>query len=208
MRDLIVVGAGGHGRETLDIIEAINAVDPTWSFLGFTNDGDFVADRVDRRAARVLGPTDLLAEADAFYVIGIGDSAARERLDQLLTGWARTAATLVHPTATIASDNRIADGVLVAAGARVTTNVTLGRHVHLNVNSVVSHDCVVGDYATLSPGVLINGSVELGRGVFLGTGAIVTPGISIGDWAVIGAGAVVVDDVPPGVVVKGVPGRW
>ena len=60
---------------------------------------------------------------------------------------------LIHPAATVASDNRIGDGVLLAAGARVTTNVTLGRHVHLNVNAVVSHDCVVGDYTTLSPGV-------------------------------------------------------
>jgi len=207
MRELVIVGAGGHGRETLDIVEAINAVEPTWAFAGFVDDGEVIADRLERRDASLLGTTKILADTDPRYVIGIGSPAVRAKLDEQLTAWGRTAATLIHPAATVASDNRISDGVLLAAGARVTTNVTLGRHVHLNVNAVVSHDCVVGDYTTLSPGALVNGDVRLAEGVFLGTGAIITPGITIGDHAVIGAGAVVVRDVPPGVTVRGVPAR-
>ncbi|MDA9241435.1 acetyltransferase [bacterium] len=207
MSELVIVGAGGHGRETLDIVEAINAVEPTWAFAGFVDDGEVIADRLERRDASLLGTTKILADTDPRYVIGIGSPAVRAKLDEQLTAWGRTAATLIHPAATVASDNRISDGVLLAAGARVTTNVTLGRHVHLNVNAVVSHDCVVGDYTTLSPGALVNGDVRLAEGVFLGTGAIITPGITIGDHAVIGAGAVVVRDVPPGVTVRGVPAR-
>ena len=207
MSELVIVGAGGHGRETLDIVEAINAVEPTWAFAGFVDDGEVIADRLERRDASLLGTTKILADTDPRYVIGIGSPAVRAKLDEQLTAWGRTAATLIHPAATVASDNRISDGVLLAAGARVTTNVTLGRHVHLNVNAVVSHDCVIGDYTTLSPGSLVNGDVQIGTGVFLGTGAIITPGLTIGDHAVIGAGAVVVRDVPPGVTVRGVPAR-
>ena len=207
MSELVIVGAGGHGRETLDIVEAINAVQPTWEFAGFVDDGATIADRLDRRDASLLGTTEILAHTDPHYVVGIGSPAVRAKLDEQLTAWGRIAATLIHPAATVASDNRIGDGVLLAAGARVTTNVTLGRHVHLNVNAVVSHDCVVGDYTTLSPSSLVNGDVQIGTGVFLGTGAIITPGITVGDHAVIGAGAVVVNDVPSGVTVKGVPAR-
>ena len=192
MRELVIVGGGGHGRETLDIVEAINAVEPTWAFAGFVDDGEIIADRLERRDASLLGTTEILANTNLHYVVGIGSPAVRAKLDEQLTAWGRTAATLIHPAATLASDNRISDGVLLAAGARVTTNVTLGRHVHLNVNAVVSHDCVVGDYTTLSPGSLVNGDVQIGTGVFLGTGAIITPGVTIGDHAVIGAGAVVV----------------
>ena len=176
MRELVIVGGGGHGRETLDIVEAINAVEPTWAFAGFVDDGEIIADRLERRDASLLGTTEILADTDLHYVVGIGSPAVRAKLDEQLTAWGRTAATLIHPAATLASDNRISDGVLLAAGARVTTNVTLGRHVHLNVNAVVSHDCVVGDYTTLSPGSLVNGDVQIGTGVFLGTGAIITPG--------------------------------
>ena len=164
MRELVIVGAGGHGRETLDIVEAINAVKPTWAFAGFVDDGEIIADRLERRDASLPGTTEILADTDLHYVVGIGSPAVRAKLDEQLTAWGRIAATLIHPAATVASDNRIGDGVLLAAGARVTTNVTLGRHVHLNVNAVVSHDCVVGDYTTLSPGSLVNGDVQIEPG--------------------------------------------
>ena len=154
MRELVIVGAGGHGRETLDIVEAINAVEPTWEFAGFVDDGEIIADRLERRRSFAAWhdrdhsptPTRTMSSASAHPQL-------RAKLDEQLTAWGRNAATLIHPAATVASDNRIGDGVLLAAGARVTTNVTLGRHVHLNVNAVVSHDCVIGDYTTLSPGV-------------------------------------------------------
>lgn len=203
---LVIVGAGGHGRETLDVVEACNAVTPTYEFVGFCAlDADVAL--VARRNARLLGDVDVLRDLHASYVIGIGTSETRRDLDGRLSAFGREATTLVHPAASLGSDLRFAPGVILAAGARVTTNVTLGRHTHLNVDAVVSHDCEVGDYVTLSPGVLINGNVTLGEGVFLGTGAIVLPGRSVGRWAKIGAGALVTEDVPAGRTAVGAPAR-
>lgn len=208
MRDLVIVGAGGHGRETLDIVEAINAVDPTWNVLGLADDAELSDEanrRLERRGVRLMGDTEAAIGSSARYVLAIGSSQIRAKLDKAFTDGDCPAATLIHPLASVASDNRVGAGVLLAAGARVTTNVTLGRHVHLNVNAVVSHDCTVGDYSTLSPGVFLNGEVTVGKRVFLGTGAIVTPGVTVGDDAVVGAGAVVIRDVLPGERVVGVP---
>jgi sugar O-acyltransferase (sialic acid O-acetyltransferase NeuD family) len=208
MTSLVIVGAGGHGRETLDIVEALNAAgDTTYKFVGFVDDGEVDAELLARRNATLLGGTDLLAELDVEYVIGIGDSATRAVVDSLLTTHDRHAATLVHPNAVVASDNRLDPGVLIAAGAHVTTNVHLGRHTHLNVGAVVSHDCRLGDHVTVSPGVYLNGDVTIEDGAFLGTGAVVTPGITVGAAAVVGAGAVVTGDVAAGTTVVGVPAR-
>lgn len=205
MRELAIVGCGGHGRETLDVVEAINGVDRQWRFAGFVDDAPQHLDRVERRHATVIGPVESIRGTDLLYVIGIGSCEVRARIDHTLGS--SEAAVLVHPAATVASDNRLGPGTVVAAGARITTNVSLGRHVHLNVNAVVSHDCVVGDHTTLSPGVHVNGAVELGDRVFLGTGAIVLPGVRVGDDAVVGAGAVVTSDIAAGATVKGVPAR-
>jgi sugar O-acyltransferase (sialic acid O-acetyltransferase NeuD family) len=210
---LVIVGAGGHGRETLDVVEAVNAVAPTWCFLGFVAD---VADAalLARRRVELLGPADdldaILHDHDAGYHLAIGSSATRARLDDGLVerGLGHRARTLIRPLASTGSDLRLAPGVFLAAGARVTTNVTLGRHTHLNVNAVVSHDCEIGDHVTLSPGAMVNGSVTLGSRVFLGTGAVVLPGRTIGHDAIIAAGAVVTTDVPVGVTAVGVPAVW
>jgi sugar O-acyltransferase (sialic acid O-acetyltransferase NeuD family) len=211
---LAIVGAGGHGREVLDVVEAANAAgaSPKTDFLGF------VADRADpdvlaRRGVRHLGTVDDLVAGriaelaePAALVLAVGDPTSRAQLARQLGATAhRWAPALVHPSASIGGDVELGAGTVVAAGARVTTNVRVGEHVQVNVNAVVSHDCRVGDHATLSPGSLVNGSVTLGEGAFLGTGAVVTPGHRVGAWAIVGAGAVVVADVADGITVVGVP---
>jgi sugar O-acyltransferase (sialic acid O-acetyltransferase NeuD family) len=207
MRDLVIVGAGGHGRELLDVVQAVNDERPTWRFLGFLDDGPCDAARLARRAASLLGPVSFLTEIDADYVIGVGDSEARRRIATTGDASGRAAAVLVHPAATVGGDVELSPGAVLCAGARVTTNVRLGRHAHLNVNAVVSHDGRVGDFVTLSPGALVNGTVVLEDDVMLGTAAVVTPGRTIGARTWVGAGAVVVDDLPANVVATGVPAR-
>ncbi|MDQ3759563.1 MAG: acetyltransferase [Actinomycetota bacterium] len=205
--DLVIIGAGGHGRETLDVIEAINEAGSTrWRFLGFVDDGEVQQERLDRRGARVLRSDDL-DPGEVRYVIGIGDAGARGAIAERMTRAGFTPATLVHPEATMGGDVRIADGVILAAGARVTTNVSIGRHSQLNVGACVSHDCEVGDFVTLSPGALVNGECTIGDRAFFGTGAIVTPRRAIGADAKVGAGAVVLSDVPPQTTFVGVPAR-
>lgn len=207
MQPLVIIGASGHGREVLDIVEAVNAAAPTFDFLGFLDDGEPLAELLARRSAPHLGPTTALQSLDAGYVIGVADPATRRRIDLRVAGWGRVAATLVHPAASLGGDNRLAPGVVVAAGGRLTTNVALGRHAHVNVNATVSHDCAVGDYATINPGALVAGNARVGEGAYLGIGSSVNQGLVVGDWAVVGAGAAVVRDVPAGATVVGVPAR-
>jgi sugar O-acyltransferase (sialic acid O-acetyltransferase NeuD family) len=203
----VIVGAGGHGRELLDIVEAINSVEATFHFLGFIDDGSPDLERLARRNATHLGTLDTIGSYGAEYVVGIGDGKVRRQVASEADAAGCEAASLIHPAASRGGDVMLGPGVILAAGARVTTNVRLGAHTHLNINSVVSHDCTIGAFSTLSPGALVNGSVELGEGAFLGTAAVITPGRRVGSWSRVGAGAVVVDDVPSEATVIGVPAR-
>jgi sugar O-acyltransferase (sialic acid O-acetyltransferase NeuD family) len=204
---LVIVGAGGSARETLDVVAAINSRSATYNFLGFVADGHADTELISRRGAEVIGEVEALRSIDAAYVIAIGSPEARKKIDILATSWGRKAEVLVHPGAIVASEVRLGPGTIVCAHATLTTNITTGRHTQVNVNASLSHDCVVGDYATLSPGSHVAGRVELGEGAFLGVGASVVPGRTIGSWAVVGAGAVVVTDVPPATTFVGVPAR-
>lgn len=206
-RPLIIVGASGHGREILDVVEAVNAAAPgSWDVLGFLDDGTPDLGLLEARGSRWLGRTTEAARwSGSFYVIGIGSGAVRRRLGASCGQQGLVPATLVHPMASVGGANRIGAGTVICAMSTVTTNVTLGRHVHVNRNCAVGHDSVLEDFATVHPGATVAGGVRLGPASTVGAGADVLPGIWIGAEAMVGAGAAVVRDVDAGATVGGVP---
>jgi sugar O-acyltransferase (sialic acid O-acetyltransferase NeuD family) len=204
---LVIIGAGGHGRETLDIVEAINKVHTQWDFLGFLADGEKRPDLSAKRNARILGGVDLLGELDAHYVIGIGLGDARKEIEQQADRLRRQAATLVHPSVILGSEVRLGVGCCVAAGSILTTNIVVGRHTHIDIGVTVSHDVTINNWCTIAPGVSVAGWVRIEDGATIGVGAILRDRITIGEYAVVGAGSVVIDDVPAGATVAGVPAK-
>ena len=131
----------------------------------------------------------------------------RRRLSERAEARGLRPATVRHPSATFGSANAFGDGFVACVQASVTTNVVVGRHVHLNVHSSVAHDCVLGDFVTVNPGASVSGEVQLHDGVTIGTGAAVIQGVSAGAGTLVGAGVVVTRDLPGGVVAVGCPAR-
>jgi sugar O-acyltransferase (sialic acid O-acetyltransferase NeuD family) len=207
LEPLVILGAGGFGREILQLVLDVNDVIPTFDLLGFLDDRAADGDLFGRLGAPLLGTSGRLPDIAASVVIAVGAPAPRRQLDRLVVAAGRTPATLVHPTATVGRDVRLAEGVIVGAGSRVTTNVVLGRHAHVNVSCVVGHDVTIADFATLYPGVRIGGGCTIDEGATLSMGCIVLPNVVVGRGAVIGAGAVVVRDVPPETTVVGMAAR-
>lgn len=207
MRPLVVVGAGGFGREVLEIVAAINAVAPTWDVVGVLDDD---ASDTRRAAVAVLGttisgPVPDLATTTASAVIAIGSPSVRARIDHAHPGteWA----TLVHPQATVGQDVDLAPGTIVAAGARLSTAIRAGRHLQVDQNATVGHDTCIGDHVRLNPQACLSGSVAIGHRTLVGAGAVILEGRTLGADVLVGAGAVVTRNVADRAVVKGVPAR-
>lgn len=209
MRDLVIIGCGGFGREVFDVVRDINSASPLWNLIGFVDDDPSATnrERVEQLGAKILGSVSeaILALSAPYYVVAIGNGGARRRLSSQLGGAGWDAAILIHPASHIGSSTQIGAGSIVCQGAAVTSNVVLGRFVHIDRGSQVGHDCRVADFATLNPMVTVSGDCQIGEAANLGTGATVLPGIRVGHSSVVGASACVVRDVADSSVVKGVP---
>jgi sugar O-acyltransferase (sialic acid O-acetyltransferase NeuD family) len=211
-RRLVVIGAGGFGREVLDVIEAINDAGGTTPLevVGVLDDGDPDPELLRPYGVSHLGPVSSLAQLDedVEFVVAIGDPAVRRTVDHKLRASGRGSPVLVHPTAWVGRrEVALGPGTIVCANVSITNHVTLGRHVHVNLNSTIGHDAVIDDYVTLSPLVAISGNVYAGECAFFGSGATVNPLLRIGERVRVGSGAAVVKDVDADQTVVGVPAR-
>lgn len=204
MRDLVIVGAGGHGRELFSTVCAINTVAPTWNVLGFVDDDPAHVERVERLGSLVLGPVEWLDGQDVAIAVGVGTPSVRRAIVERIGRHDSAYPSIVHPTASIGPDVQVGSGVLAYEQSVLTTAVRIGAHTHLNVGCAVQHDSTVGSYVQFSPAVYVNGDCTIGDDVFLGTGAIVTRGCDVGQGARVGAGAVVLRDVPPATTAVGI----
>ncbi|WP_159600678.1 acetyltransferase [Agromyces humi] len=211
MNELVVIGGGGFGRETLDVIDAINAVVPTFSVIGVVDDdlAPIARDRLDARRSPYLGTIEewLRAAAPTPYVIAVGSPGARRAISDRLARLEVQPATLIHPAASIGSQASFAGGTIVCAGAQVSTNVRFGRHVHVNPSATIGHDAVLHDFVSINPGAIISGEAELEEGTLIGAGAVILQGLKVGRNATVGAASCVTRSVTAGSTVKGVPAR-
>lgn len=210
---VLVVGASGFGREALDVLEAMSAAGDRIEIVGVLDDrpSEDNLTRLADRSVAYLGSIDLwLAEGEreVRFVLGIGSPEVRQRLVERLEAVGMQTFTAVHPSATLGARTQLAPGVVVCAGAAISTNVRLGRQVHVNPNATIGHDSVLHDYVSVNPAATISGEVEIGRGTLVGAAATILQNLSVGERTVVGAGAVVTKSVPSNVVVKGVPGVW
>ncbi len=210
---LVVVGAGGFGRETLDVVEAVNqACDPAiFDVLGVLDDSPS-AENLKRLATRGiphLGSVEawLAGGDDAEYLVAVGDPRARRLLVQRFDAARRQPATVVHPGAVVGSAGSIGGGTVICSGAQVSTNVHLGRHVHVNPSATIGHDSVLGDFVSVNPAATISGECTIDHGALIGAAAMILQALDIGADVVVGASACVIRDVAQGAVVKGVPAR-
>lgn len=205
MRTVVVVGAGGAGRE---ITAWYRAAQPDCEILGILDQDESTHGQRVRGGLKVLGSIGWLRENIVDdVVVGVGGPAARRRITVALADLGVAPTTVAHPNALIGERVTIGDGTIISPGAILTVDVQVGRSVYVNYGAAIGHDSTIGDYSVIAPQAAIAGNVTIGPGVDFGIGASCIQGVTIGEGAIIGGGACVIQDIPPGHVAVGVPAK-
>lgn len=201
MKDLIIIGAGGHGRVVADIAQKLGM----YENICFLDDGEMKETMGFPVVGKTFDVEKYLDKADVF--VAIGNNQVRCEFNERLIKMGANIPTLIHPSAIIGECVQIGLGTAVMAGVVINPCSKLGKGVIVNTCSSIDHDCVVGDYCHIAVGVHVAGTVNLGENVCIGAGATVKNNVDVCANCIIGAGAVVVKDITEQGTYIGVPAK-
>ena len=209
MKDLVIVGTGGVGKETALIVEDINEISQEWNLLGFIDDNKELIGK-EINGYKVLGDREFLNNFDkeVYVVIAIADHCIKEELVKYLTNKNIQYATLIHPSVKINRTISIGKGCIIYQNVIMTVNINIGNHVIISPKCGIGHDSLIEDYVTVLWNVNISGSERIRQGVTLGSGCTIIQGLEIGRGSFVGAGAVVIRDIDESKTAVGVPTRY
>lgn len=209
MKDLIIIGASGFGREVAWLVERINQTRPTWNLLGFIDDNEPLWGQKVNRYKVLGGCKNLVDYPDVYVVCAIGASKIRQKILTKINDIHPIAkfATLIDPSVIKSDLVVIGEGSIICAHTILTVNITIGKHVIINLDCTVGHDAILQDFVTLYPSVNISGMTNTGTCTEIGTGTQIIQGKTIGSFSIVGAGSTVVKDIPDKCTAVGSPAK-
>ncbi|MBP5518532.1 MAG: NeuD/PglB/VioB family sugar acetyltransferase [Bacteroidales bacterium] len=190
MKDIVIVGFGGMGREVACFIDMINKKEPTWNFLGFYDDDPSFVGKEG-----FCGTLDDLNKVDkpTGVVIAVGKPATRKAVVERLNGKNLYFPNIISPDCCFfkEDDYKIGKGNIIGVGCLISLNVTIGDFNILNNHIALGHDVTLGNYNSLMIGTKICGACNIGDRNYFGVNSTVLQTFSVGNDTMVGTGSVI-----------------
>ena len=211
MKKIVLIGAGGFGREVASIIEVLNSIKPTYELLGFLDDGSqyHEGDMID--GYPWIGKKEWILEhkEDVVCNCTIANPKIKRKIQEELTSQGVVFETIIAygGFGYIGPNTEIGPGCVFYGGVTISVDCKIGAGVVMNQMVNIGHDVVIGDYTTIMPFTGISGCCKIGSEVNIGGHAFIIPGKKVGDTATIAAGSIVFANVKAGTTVLGNPAK-
>ncbi len=210
MKDIVIYGAGGFGREIACLIRLINEKDPQWNIIGFLDDNSELIGNKNEYAA-VLGGVDWLNSYDKpiAVAIAVGNPKAMENIAQKITNPLVEYPNLYAPSVTFLDKDslKIGKGNIICTNCSISCNIIIGDFNLFNSYITVGHDAEIGNYNVVMPSCNISGGVKMGNTNFLGVQSVILQYVKIGNDTRIGANSVIMRKTKDGYLYIGNPAK-
>lgn len=208
-KKIVLIGAGGFGKEVAVMIEEINMKKKRFELLGFLDDSPKFNKDSDINGYPWIGPTSWILDHkdDVVCTCTISDTATKARIQRELTQQGVRFQTIMAVSSGVARTSEIGPGSVLYWNVGVSVNCKVGAGVLLNDGVKLGHDVVIGDYASVFPGTGISGGTVVEEGASIGGHAFIVPCRKIGAYAHVAAGSIVFSNVRAGTTVLGNPAK-
>ncbi len=202
MDEIILIGAGGHARACIDVIELAGQ----YKIAGLVEKDESNCE--ENLGYPIIGTDEDLRNLRKKYqyaLITVGQiklAATRVQLFDMLNDLKYKLPVIVSPRAHLSQHSEVGDGTIIMHDVIVNANAKIGENCIINNKALIEHDAVVSDHCHISTGAIINGEVKIGKESFIGSGAVTKQSICIGEKCIIGAGAVIKTDIEDVQIIK------
>lgn len=204
-RALLIVGAGGFGREVLSYIEDDN---PLFRVKGFLDNRTNALDATPRDAPIVGDPLTYVPGPNEVFMAALGDPQQRFKYTAALRDIHHVDfATVVHPYAHINRHAHMRHGTIIGPRVGISVDVHVGEFTHIQEYTVIGHDAQIGSWCQINSHCTIAGGARIGSFVTIHPNCVITSRAVIGDGVTVGPGSVVMGKIPSGITVLGNPAR-
>lgn len=204
---LAIYGAGGLGREVLELAIAIENKKPRWDEIIFIDDNPDIKFVRDKRVVSSASFKKIYSCNEVEVAIAVGEPFIRQKLRELVKNAGYSLAVLVHPITQIATDCILSEGTIVQYNCLVSSGVYINENSYLQPSCVLGHDVQIGSDCVISSFDVLAGNCGVGDQTYIGMSASIKEETEIGTGSIIGMGSVVMKDVESNMVTMGNPAR-
>lgn len=203
MKDVIIIGAGGHAAEIDEYIVYNRKITGNMELkvIGFLDDNPANYDSYQFSAPLLGGLKDYKVVTGISYMIGIANLRYRRLFVDRFKSEGAHFMSFIHCGAYISSSAIIGEGSIIGPNVNIGPNVKIGSYTLINSRCSLGHDTTVGDYNFISPNVCFSGFTEIGDENLFGINSATIPGIKIGNHNKIAAGMILDQNIGDGTVV-------
>lgn len=208
MKHIVIIGAGGMGREVYHLATECDGYGTKYDIKGFLDDNLDALKGFDYPYPPILAAiSNYHIEEDDVFACSIGDVHTKVKIVEIIESKGASFINLIHPNVQINKTAKLGEGILVFHDVHVGSEAIIGNHVMLQSYAAIGHDAVIGEYCRIDPKASVIGGVKVGNRVTLHTVCVLNHKVTVGDDAVVGALSFVVRKVKPGTTVFGIPAK-
>lgn len=205
MRELLIVGAGGFGREVCSMLPECLGYGTEWIVKGFLDDTEDPLGGFPGYAPIIAPIHGYVPQPNDVFICALGSVRGKKHCVEHLLSQGAEFITIIHQNTVLGKNAVMGKGCLICRGVTIGCDAHIEDYVTLQAGCMIGHDSCIASWCHCHPRVFMGGKSQFREGVHAGYNAFLHPGRVVGEYSVLAAGSCIFRNVPPHTTAIGNP---